>query len=173
MKSVFMKAQQHSSTCTEFIFCGECHQTFSKISKLKKHSLEKHNKPLILSCSVCQKEFRTKSKLERHFASHESPVTHSCENCGKTFKHKRDMERHQEQHTEEKKTKLKCKSFTANMTWTDMLKIYILQKLHTDASCVLPDLVPWNNWKNTYQSMLRPILTFAGSVRGDSELYRT
>lgn len=108
VKSVFMKAQQHKSTCTEFIFCGECHQTFSKISKLKKHSLEKHNKPLILSCSVCQKEFRTKSKLERHFASHESPVTHSCEDCGKTFKHKRDMERHQEQHTEEKKTKLKC-----------------------------------------------------------------
>lgn len=108
ISTISIKTQQQNSTDTVFFTCGECHLTFSKISKLKKHSLEKHNKPLMLSCSVCQKEFRTKSKLERHCASHEKLVTHSCEDCGKTFKYKRDMERHKEQHTDEKKTKLKC-----------------------------------------------------------------
>lgn len=108
ISTISMKTQQQSSTDTDSFTCGECHQTYSKISKLKKHSLEKHNKPLMLSCSVCQKEFRTKSKLERHCASHENSTTHSCKDCGKTFKYKRDMLRHQEHHTDEEKTKLKC-----------------------------------------------------------------
>lgn len=107
ISKISMKTQLQTSTDPDSFTCGDCHQTFSKISKLKRHSLEKHHKLLMLSCSICQKEFRTKSKLERHFASHENSVTHSCEDCGKPFKYKRDMLRHKEQHSDQQ-AKVKC-----------------------------------------------------------------
>lgn len=56
---------------------------------------------LLYQCSVCRKNFRSPSKLERHYLIHAGQKPFECSVCGKTFRQAPHWKRHQLTHFKE------------------------------------------------------------------------
>lgn len=57
---------------------------------------------LLYQCSVCRKNFRSPSKLERHYLIHAGQKPFECSVCGKTFRQAPHWKRHQLTHFKER-----------------------------------------------------------------------
>ncbi|KAL1785766.1 zinc finger protein 770 [Sigmodon hispidus] len=57
---------------------------------------------LLYQCSVCYKNFRSPSKLERHYLIHAGQKPFECSVCGKTFRQAPHWKRHQLTHFKER-----------------------------------------------------------------------
>ncbi|XP_008839386.1 zinc finger protein 770 [Nannospalax galili] len=60
------------------------------------------NDGLLYQCSVCCKNFRSPSKLERHYLIHAGQKPFECSVCGKTFRQAPHWKRHQLTHFKER-----------------------------------------------------------------------
>ena len=61
---------------------------------------QKKNKKIIkmFECQICQKAFKVKADLKRHFSSHSSEKPYHCQYCPRSFKVKISKETHERSH---------------------------------------------------------------------------
>ena len=84
---------------TEFFVCSECNQTFITLKLLDLHIKREHIKKETYTCGYCGKEFRHKSKCEKHATVHTGEKHHKCDVCGKEFRQKDTLRQHLIVHT--------------------------------------------------------------------------
>ncbi|KAF7286016.1 hypothetical protein GWI33_008319 [Rhynchophorus ferrugineus] len=81
--------------------CPQCPRTFRQNYKLKSH-LTCHQMDKSLTCSVCQKQFKKISALNRHMRDiHEGTHKFNCEECGRVFNNKNNYNVHKKRHFQE------------------------------------------------------------------------
>lgn len=80
--------------------CSVCNKTFKTLSKLKNHrTIHSEERPYV--CSVCNKAYRLKKSLKRHEVIHGNPC-YRCSFCNKGFTFISDLKRHKKIHTGER-----------------------------------------------------------------------
>ena len=75
--------------------CDECDEEFPKLSLLRKHQFEAHDKGAVF-CNICGHKSKSDSYLKVHMASHkeESEKEYMCSDCGMAFGCKSYLQRH-------------------------------------------------------------------------------
>ncbi|XP_061746253.1 zinc finger protein 436-like [Nerophis ophidion] len=81
--------------------CSVCDKRFSDRSKMQTH-LGTHTGKKTFSCSVCGKHFPNKSKMQRHMRTHTGERPFSCSVCAKDFVRNCHLTEHMRTHTGEK-----------------------------------------------------------------------
>ena len=94
---------QHASKLEKT--CTTCGEYFNQHMNLVYH-IKAHKDPGVLVCKVCDKEYKLKSSLDKHVASHRSSM--ECEVCGEEFSRKSYLLQHQWKHTGRCKPKIDC-----------------------------------------------------------------
>ncbi|KAI0228679.1 hypothetical protein LSAT2_020863 [Lamellibrachia satsuma] len=79
--------------------CTECGKEFEKKSQLKTHS-KTHVMPL--TCPVCARPCKSRSKLRRHQLTHTKEKPYFCKECGKSFQLNESLVIHSRLHTGER-----------------------------------------------------------------------
>uniref|UniRef100_A0A8D8XL12 Zinc finger protein 26 n=1 Tax=Cacopsylla melanoneura TaxID=428564 RepID=A0A8D8XL12_9HEMI len=83
--------------------CPYCAQRLGSFWGLKEH-IHIHTGEKSHTCTICQKKFRFKTRLNTHYKSvHENMRKHQCVYCGHTFNEKSNLNVHMRIHTGEKK----------------------------------------------------------------------
>ncbi|OXA45150.1 oocyte zinc finger protein XlCOF14 [Folsomia candida] len=77
----------------------------SKTYLYKRHILEHvkidHAKnPVRFPCTLCGKEFKTRTELERHIPTHTTEKPYNCATCGRSYANRGNMISHQKTHLE-------------------------------------------------------------------------
>ena len=79
--------------------CRYCAQRFDEWDKIKEHvSLHLKGKHTNHTCSVCGKEYRTPSKLQRHVRVHSGERPYACTVCGRRFTRSDHVKQHMKVH---------------------------------------------------------------------------
>lgn len=109
IESTKVKKRRKNCNESEFIkirstsfMCILCLSKFSTLKLLTEHmnSPEPCSNPII-PCSVCKKEFPSKSRLTAHMEMHKEKPKYFCDKCGKSFKNPHKLAIHLEfMHTE-------------------------------------------------------------------------
>lgn len=94
---------QHKTTHGNNRFqCSVCNRWFAKKYKLNEH-LKTHNGIKAFECSLCQKRYSTQTNLDRHIrVSHKKLQPHTCITCKKTFAQLSTLRLHQSVHVNER-----------------------------------------------------------------------
>ena len=80
----------------DFFKCEFCDDKFQKLSVLKIHCIEIHDKQKFLKCDKCGKEFSQSQSLKEHVLFvHEGIKNHVCDSCGKAFGTSSVLKHHQ------------------------------------------------------------------------------
>lgn len=72
--------------------CNECGAVFKNRYSLKRHAFV--HSDAIFECDRCDKKYRRKDKLKKHFLNAHPGVTFECNNCSATFKEKSKLKKH-------------------------------------------------------------------------------
>lgn len=73
-----------------------CDKTYQNKTGLNKHLRMDHvENPTKFPCTLCRKEFKVKTNLERHIATHTTEKTHNCSICARSFAGLHDLKRHE------------------------------------------------------------------------------
>lgn len=80
--------------------CSVCDKVFKWKSRLQSHIVV-HSAYRPHTCSVCEKAYKHKFKLNEHMLSHSEERAHKCSACEKMFKHKSNLKEHMKTHTDE------------------------------------------------------------------------
>ncbi|KAF2858544.1 hypothetical protein K470DRAFT_259723 [Piedraia hortae CBS 480.64] len=74
--------------------CGICERAFTTGTRLRRHEAA-HERKKQLSCTECDREFRSADTLQRHIkADHEGQPCHACEECSRGFNSTKALGRH-------------------------------------------------------------------------------
>lgn len=90
-------------------YCRFCGKLFNSLDRLSEHIQLHKNKPTIFKCSICEKLFATKKRLQVHTNSihgQRKEKRHVCELCGWAFNHLNNYKKHVLTHS--KSSKVKC-----------------------------------------------------------------
>ncbi|XP_055951493.1 zinc finger protein OBI1-like [Argiope bruennichi] len=90
--------------------CGECDRIFTKKSSLFRHCKRVHEKSHV--CSICDKEFASKSYLSAHYRTHIKEKMFACDICSEAFTLKETLETHRLTHDNEFVCKVCKRQFT-------------------------------------------------------------
>ncbi|XP_035711769.1 zinc finger protein 320-like [Folsomia candida] len=78
-----------------------CAKTYVCQTHLSRHVKTEHAKnPVRFPCTLCEKEFKSRTQLESHIRTHTTEKPFNCATCGKSFTHKAAMKEHEETHLE-------------------------------------------------------------------------
>ena len=91
------------------VHCKLCDFSCSTVRDLNRHHKDDHG---IVTCSVCGKNFETKTALDKHMYCHTKKNAFCCEECGQAFPFKSRLVQHQITHTIE--PLFKCKHGQCN-----------------------------------------------------------
>lgn len=72
--------------------CNECNAVFKNRYSLKRHSYVHSDE--IFECEKCDKKYRRKDKLRRHFLTVHPGVVFECDKCSATFVDKKKLKKH-------------------------------------------------------------------------------
>ena len=106
--------------------CTICEKEFGAKNKLQSHFMANHK------CKWCPQELRNKLELKAHQKECENLKLfhHRCENCGKTFSHKGNYEKHKNSCSLEKQTSFKCQ--VCPKTFTTLQRKNLHEELHKE-----------------------------------------
>ncbi|OXA47438.1 Zinc finger protein 91 [Folsomia candida] len=93
----------HNKTERPRFPCGfpGCGKTYSSKNALSIHMRAEHaENPTRFPCTLCGKECKAKSDLERHISTHTTEKTYTCSTCGRSFGHRTTLTRHEVTHLE-------------------------------------------------------------------------
>ena len=79
----------------------------------------------LVTCQVCNKEFKEKHKLKRHLMVHTGEKPHSCEFCGKSFSLVYNLNTHKRVHTGEKPFVCRIDGCEKSFTQSGNLKTHV------------------------------------------------
>lgn len=78
--------------CTFF----RCEKTYLHQRHLTRHMRSEHEEnPVQFPCTLCSKEFKCRTHLERHISSHTTEKTLNCAICAKNFAQMDHLKRHE------------------------------------------------------------------------------
>ena len=78
--------------------CKLCEFSYNRVKDLNKHHKEDHG---IVTCTICGKNFETKTSLDKHMYCHTKEKAFCCKECGHAFPFKSRLVQHQIIHTSE------------------------------------------------------------------------
>eukprot|EP01083_Nonionella_stella_P025669 70730_1 len=82
------------SPCSARIFqCYVCEKLFKSKSKVKSHQRSRSDERPF-PCSLCGKSFKSQNYLKQHHRSHSGEIHFPCNLCGKLFKYKSEVKQH-------------------------------------------------------------------------------
>ncbi|XP_021959817.1 zinc finger protein Xfin [Folsomia candida] len=92
--------------------CGYpgCEKTYLRRDDLSHHVKTEHvENPTRFPCTLCGKEFKVRSKLERHISTHTTEKAYTCSTCGRRFASQTAMKTHEVTHLEKSTRRIfKC-----------------------------------------------------------------
>lgn len=97
--------------------CSICHKAYIHEKHLKLHSKVHHKKTCSYVCDLCQKKFKVKDKLNRHFLFFHSgfrPYKCNFQACSKSFKTSESLSIHNKTHYTELCKCLICNKFLSD-----------------------------------------------------------
>ncbi|XP_035713574.1 zinc finger protein 596-like [Folsomia candida] len=83
--------------------CGfpGCDKTYQTKGGLRTHVVADHvENPVRFPCTLCGKDFKTRTELEGHTSTHTTEKPYNCATCGRSFAHVGAMKRHEMTHLE-------------------------------------------------------------------------
>ncbi|XP_013138097.1 PREDICTED: zinc finger protein 585A-like [Papilio polytes] len=118
-----------------FLQCKECGDKFKGKNTLRTHQIRIHAVKREYKCDICEKSFKTKSRLESHIVTHNSTLARKlsfCTTCNVQYKniyvfrnHLKNSANHSERTYECKECK---KKFASKVYWRKHWEFYHLQK---------------------------------------------
>ncbi|KAK7096071.1 zinc finger protein 420-like [Littorina saxatilis] len=99
---------RHGATHTNLrpFQCKECSISFTRLTHLKRHVLQKHLQSQCAHvCSLCSAPFADSYHLLRHMDSHTDSQPHSCLQCQAAFTTSRQLKNHLQSHTQSAQSK--------------------------------------------------------------------
>ena len=78
--------------------CKLCSFSCGSVQSLNEHHKKDHG---IVSCTICGKNFETKTSLDKHMYYHTKEHSFCCKECGQSFPFKSRLIQHQITHTKE------------------------------------------------------------------------
>ncbi|XP_035712187.1 zinc finger protein 467-like [Folsomia candida] len=87
-----------------------CEKTYLNKHHIAQHVHKEHAKhPVRFWCTLCGREFKTRTLLESHIPTHTTEKPYNCATCGRSFSHKGDIKGHEMTHLEKSsRPMLKC-----------------------------------------------------------------
>ena len=136
--------KKHQCPSIVKVCCPSCNKQISK-SNIS-HHMKIHSKPR-LKCKQCNKPFKTKETLEKHFQVHSTSGSKQCSACDKTFTRPSHLKTHSKIHevdrsVSDKSNNFKCK-FCDYVASSPAARQVHLSTVHTDRGlkCELCNLV--------------------------------
>ncbi|KAJ8946438.1 hypothetical protein NQ318_014425 [Aromia moschata] len=99
--------------------CHVCQKNFSSVEKLNKHQ-QTHSGSSPFKCEHCKKSFTSKFKLVRHALIHSDRKPFSCSVCERTFHRKDHLKNHIKVHSPQKEV-YTCKKEGCKKQYTSLL----------------------------------------------------
>ncbi|XP_021961641.1 gastrula zinc finger protein XlCGF7.1 [Folsomia candida] len=92
--------------------CGfrGCEKTFLHKSRVSQHVKTEHaENPVRFRCTLCGKDFKTRTELETHIFTHTTEKPYDCATCGRSFASREHLKSHEMTHLEKSyRDKLQC-----------------------------------------------------------------
>ncbi|OXA44925.1 Zinc finger protein 25 [Folsomia candida] len=104
-----------------------CEKTYQNRSSILHHARTEHSEnPVRFPCTLCKKEFKTRTELEIHIPTHTTEKPYNCATCGRRFANRGYMKLHETTHLEKSARKVsKCHICTQIFFFTSGLQNHI------------------------------------------------
>ncbi|XP_035713854.1 zinc finger protein 525-like [Folsomia candida] len=107
IKAVHSTSERPRIPCT----FPHCEKSYLRKNDLARHVQIEHSQiPIRFRCALCEKEFKTRAKLERHILTHTTEKPCKCTTCGKSFACMTAIKVHEMSHLEKSaRPRLQCR----------------------------------------------------------------
>ncbi|XP_021961412.1 oocyte zinc finger protein XlCOF15-like [Folsomia candida] len=104
-----------------------CDKTFLDKEHVLRHVRTEHDENAVrFPCTLCGKEFKTRSELGQHIPTHTTEKPFKCATCGRSFAHRGGLKRHEKTHIEKAGRKtFKCQLCLQTFVTRDGLQGHI------------------------------------------------
>ncbi|XP_029645036.1 MDS1 and EVI1 complex locus protein EVI1-A isoform X1 [Octopus sinensis] len=128
---------QQMAMATSYM-CRYCAKQFTSVRDMQLHVLQHSRGNAPLNCAICNKSYRTPSKLQRHVRVHSGERPYICNLCGRRFTRSDHLKQHMKVHSPNRQKNM-CRLCNARFTSCHLLATHLrtheIHQIHLCRCC--------------------------------------